>query len=135
MDFDFVVNFNLTASEYITNALIPYTFEGQINIQLLNDEKILAKLVDIDIVGISLGEITLNTANTYIASNKFNYTTDFYPSYWNETISYVLRGIWQRSTYYLNGHLFAGFSDSEHVLQKRVNVKVIKIHSFKLIKL
>lgn len=101
----------------------------------MNDEKILAKLVDIDIDDIPLGEITLNTPNTYIASNKFNYTTNFYPSDWNETIPYVLHGIWQRSTYYLNAILFAGFSDSEHVLQKRVNVKVIKIHSFKLIKL
>lgn len=106
------------------HSLIPYTYEAQLRVEILNKDKMLASMVDVDIEDIPLGQIILNQPNSYVLNNKHNYSTDFYPDDWNKTIRYTMLGTWQRSEYRVNGHLFAGFSDSERVEQKFVDIKV-----------
>lgn len=124
MKYIILVDFELQGSEIPQNIIVPYSFEGQVDITILDDEKLLAKNVIVDIEDFPLAYVDLSTPNLYVSSRNFSRTIDFLPSERNQTIPMRLLGSWQRNEYTTFGHLFADFSDIDRVEQKAIEVKV-----------
>lgn len=123
------MHFQVNTSKRLQHVIIPYSYEGQIQIHVKNlpEQNILSKRVDIDIDHIPLNEIALNTINRYAVKARHNYTINLISELRNESLPYVLRGTWQRRTYFKNGQIFAGFGDSETVQQKHVNYVEVSV--------
>lgn len=108
----------MNASETLRHVLVPYAYEAQITVDVLNEPKTMAKIVDVDLANIPLNEIKLYTANHYVIEDRHNFTANCVTSRAKNSLPYVLRGTWQRIIYFANGQLFAGFDDCEIVEPK-----------------
>lgn len=66
----------MNASETLRHVLVPYAYEAQITVDVLNEPKTMAKIVDVDLANIPLNEIKLYTANHYVIEDRHNFTAN-----------------------------------------------------------